>query len=116
MISIRSHDRDAEDLTVTQRYQYAHPNAKDTESSRKRCAYSTNDPVTGMMVAISPRDCLLTKQSAEISRWGKASTDDFPHDEKNNNPHERETNQHAGRSAVVKRIAGSDEETRSDDS
>jgi hypothetical protein len=46
-------------LTVTQRYQYAHPNANAIESSMNRSAYSVNDPVTGMTVAISPKDCLL---------------------------------------------------------
>ena len=45
-------------LTVTHRYQYAHPSAKARESSIKRSAYSVNDPVTGIKVAISPSDCL----------------------------------------------------------
>lgn len=46
-------------LTVTQRYQYAHPSPKANESSTNRCAYSVNDPETGMAVASSPSDCLL---------------------------------------------------------
>lgn len=50
-------------LTVTQRYQYAHPNAKASESSMNRSAYSVNEPETGIMVAISPNDCLESVQN-----------------------------------------------------
>lgn len=56
-------------LTVTQRYQYAHPRAKASESSINLSAYSVNDPVTGITVAISPSDC-LAKLSASLKRHG----------------------------------------------
>lgn len=44
---------------MTQRYQYAHPNEKASESSTNLSEYSVNDPVTGINVANSPSDCLI---------------------------------------------------------
>jgi len=45
-------------LTVTHNHQYAQPRANARQSSMNRSAYSMKEPVTGIIVAISPRDCL----------------------------------------------------------
>ena len=54
--------------TVTHKYQYAQPSANASESSINRAAYSVNEPVTGIKVAISPSDCLYSLASFQNQR------------------------------------------------
>lgn len=89
----------SERRTVTHNHQYAQPNANATESSTNRAAYSVNDPVTGMTVAISPRDCLW-----KLASFQNLCVHLHPHNKEHNNPNQRETDERPRRSTLAKGI------------